>query len=59
MAPPSTQAYPAFFALPASHYLRSFPNDDGDDDDLLCLLIGVSVPSHTNISKKETTIQAM
>jgi hypothetical protein len=35
-------------------------NDDGDDDDdLLCLLIGVSVLSRTNVSKKETTIQGM
>lgn len=25
LASPSTQAYPAFFALPASHYLQSFP----------------------------------
>jgi hypothetical protein len=34
-------------------------NDDGGDDDSLCLQIGVSVPSHRNVWKKETTFRAM
>jgi len=42
-----------FAILPKNDY------GDDDDDDLLSLLIGVSVLSRTNASKKETTIQAM